>query len=364
MTKKKLFWQLMVALMLLVVGLGRSGGIAAAAPVSANGGTAVLAALRANSGTAVVTTGALNVRTGPGIAYNAFAVLFQGHTVTLLGRNSAGSWVQVRLSTGQTGWVHASLIQASVAISTLPVTETGAAPAPSTAVVTTGALNVRSGPGIGYGVVTVVRQGNVVTLIGRNSVSSWAQVRLAGGQVGWVNAALIQPNVALTSLPVTETAAPPAAGTGTVATGALNLRSGPAVNYAIVTTLQYGQTVTLLARNSASSWAQVRSAGGHVGWVHAAYLQTNVAISSLPVAGAPAATHTAIVATGTLNVRSGPGVGYAITSWVTQGQAVTLLGRNNASSWAQIRLANGHVGWVNAGFLQPSVSIGSLPVTW
>jgi uncharacterized protein YgiM (DUF1202 family) len=48
---------------------------------------------------------------------------------------------------------------------------------------------------------------------------------------------------------------------------------------------------------------------------------------------------------------------------VSQGSQLTLLGRNANSSWAQVRLATGHVGWVNTAFIRAGVPIGSLPVT-
>ncbi|MCB9445816.1 MAG: SH3 domain-containing protein, partial [Ardenticatenaceae bacterium] len=107
--------------------------------------------------TAVVNTGALNVRVGPSIGYKVVAVAYRGHVVALLGRNSAATWAKVRLFNGQEGWVNASLIDPSVAISSLPVADTPVLT--PMAAVATGALNVRSGPGIGYGSTAVLAFG-------------------------------------------------------------------------------------------------------------------------------------------------------------------------------------------------------------
>jgi uncharacterized protein YgiM (DUF1202 family) len=350
-------------LFLLVTSLALASPRPQAVAAAATGHESVVAALASSQSTAVVTTGALNVRSGPGLTFSRVTVIQQGHVVTLLGRNANASWAQVRTAAGVTGWVNASFIQPAVALTTLPVTDT--TPVAPTAMVITGALNVRSGPGVGYAILHVVRHGDTVTLLGRNGAGSWAQARLATGQVGWLNAALIQPSVPITTLAVIEVAPGTALPLATVVTGALNVRSGPGVNFGVITALQSGQQAPLLGRDGTGAWVQIRLATWQAGWVHANYIQAPVAISSLPVVtttgAAPAATAT--IATWALNVRTGPGVNFGIVTAVRQGQQVTLLGRNAAATWVQVRLATGQTGWVNAHFIQPSVGIGTLPVT-
>jgi dipeptidyl aminopeptidase/acylaminoacyl peptidase len=48
------------------------------------------------------------------------------------------------------------------------------------------ALNVRSGPGVGYAIIAGLRQGDTVDVIGRHSASGWWQVELNAGGAGWV----------------------------------------------------------------------------------------------------------------------------------------------------------------------------------
>lgn len=67
--------------------------------------------------------------------------------------------------------------------------------------------------------------------------------------------------------------------------------------------------------------------------------------------------------TTTLNVRSGPGTEYGIVQTIGLNQLVGLIGRNNASTWVQIRLVSGTVGWVNTSYIRANVALGSLPVT-
>lgn len=47
------------------------------------------------------------------------------------------------------------------------------------------ALNVRSGPDTTYGVITALRNGDSITVLGQDEVGEWIYVRLADGRVGW-----------------------------------------------------------------------------------------------------------------------------------------------------------------------------------
>ena len=140
--------------------------------------------------TAIVTTGNLNIRTGPGASFSTITSVPYGTTLTLVGRNADGTWVKVRTSSGQEGWANASYLTTSVPVSSLPIVDGSTGTGTPTAVVTTGALNVRSGSGPSYSSVTVVYQGSPLTLIGRNADSSWVKVRTPNGTEGWVNATL------------------------------------------------------------------------------------------------------------------------------------------------------------------------------
>lgn len=54
--------------------------------------------------------------------------------------------------------------------------------------------NVRNGPGLGYGIIGGLDTGEKVTLIGRNSASSWLQIEMADETEGWVFAQLLTVN--------------------------------------------------------------------------------------------------------------------------------------------------------------------------
>ena len=160
---------------------------------------------------------------------------------------------------------------------------------PGTATVTSHRLNVRTGPGVNFPSFTRLSNGNIVALTGfRNGDATWVQIVTPTGTAGWVSALYVQTSIPISSLtPITGTTPvppPPTGASGTVNTGALNVRTGPAANYPVITTLDNGTVVTLLARDATSTWVKVILRDGRQGWVNASFMILNVPISSLPVA--------------------------------------------------------------------------------
>jgi uncharacterized protein YraI len=62
----------------------------------------------------------LNLREGPGEAYNVIGRLSPGQIVEMLGRSTEGYWVQVRLTSGVVGWVYSRYLSATYPITYLP----------------------------------------------------------------------------------------------------------------------------------------------------------------------------------------------------------------------------------------------------
>lgn len=69
----------------------------------------------------------------------------------------------------------------------------------------------------------------------------------------------------------------------------LNVRSGPGMEYGILTQVREGERHVVQARNEAGGWLQIELADGRTGWVGASYVQLSAALAGLPVAAAPAA---------------------------------------------------------------------------
>lgn len=191
---------------------------------------------------------------------------------------------------------HAEIRLNWVQISSAPAPTPTPVPTPPasglTATVVTGALNMRSGPGIEHGVITSVSYGTQVGLTGyRNAAANWVQVRLADGRQGWMNAGYLRSSTPISSLAVID-APPPATGgpTGQTATVVnathLNVRSGPGVTSNVVTVIARGDVVELAGyRNANATWVKIKLANGVQGWVNAYYLQSSFPFANLTVGG-------------------------------------------------------------------------------
>jgi uncharacterized protein YraI len=252
---------------------------------------ALVAPVAAQQSGMIVNASRVNLRSGPGAGFPSLAQLEFGQLVTPISRNSDGSWVQVQLIGGLTGWVNARYLQSSIAVGSLPVTQqTGSI----NAAVTSSFLNVRSGPGANFPIVGRLAYGAALNLVGRNTESSWAQVSVPGGVQGWVSTRYIAASVLIDSLPVTSNTGvssgfpqpvPSGGQTGTVTSRGLSVRYGPGLGYGRFTIARQGEGVSLIGRNGDGTWLLVQLANGLTGWVNSGFIFTSFPIFSLEVRG-------------------------------------------------------------------------------
>jgi uncharacterized protein YraI len=122
-------------------------------------------------------------------------------------------------------------------------------------------LNVRSGPGTGYSVISSLPNGSAFGTTGRYS-GGWVQ-RSAGG---WVSTAYTSTGSGSSSGGSSGSSSP---ATLVVSTSGnpLNIRSGPGTGYSVIGSLANGTTVTLASQSG--NWIHVVSGG----WVSADYLK-------------------------------------------------------------------------------------------
>jgi uncharacterized protein YgiM (DUF1202 family) len=71
----------------------------------------------------------------------------------------------------------------------------------------------------------------------------------------------------------------------------------------------------------------------------------------------------ASVKTGSLNVRTGPGMQYGSIAALPFGFGVNMVARNSAGNWIQIALTNGVTGWVNVNYIFTQYPTNVLPVS-
>ncbi len=122
----------------------------------------------------------VNVRTGPGTGYSLAGSLPVGHPITVIGKS--GKWYHIRSDYGValTGYVKMDFVTQTYT-TPLPTTTPDGAPTGNTMTVVTEngePVNMRSGPGTGYSIVTRVPNGDTVTVL--RVEGNWARVYYNG----------------------------------------------------------------------------------------------------------------------------------------------------------------------------------------
>lgn len=227
-------------------------------------------------------------------------------------------------------------------------------------------LNVRSGPSTQHQILTVLPYGTQIYLIGRSTPGNWLQIRQYNGQQGWVMTQYVSaPQEVINSLPVTDTHQIPGDPVGYVLSPRLNVRMGPGYNQPIIGQLWQGEQVPLVGRNANSAWLQISLPSGGKGWVAAQYIRSTVPIYNLPVVDGgtvPPPNYMGVVTVPSLNVRSGPGLNNPIITRLSQGNSITILGRDYSGNWFKVSLYDGTTGWVMARYVQIDIPVTSLQV--
>jgi LysM repeat protein len=152
----------LILLLALVVGL-----VVPALEVAAQAGSA-----------AAVNTGTLNIRTGPGVIFAIVGKLAYNEQVTLIGKASSGTWVQIRTVGGSVGWVNSIHIRTYADYNLLPVTfDTSIIVPPQTVPPPNG---VPGGSNGGTNVY-VVKAGDTLQIIARRYGTTWQAIAAANG---------------------------------------------------------------------------------------------------------------------------------------------------------------------------------------
>jgi LysM repeat protein len=271
--------------------------------------------------TALVTCSSDDVKTAPDIYAQTIATYYQNQTVTVTGERTAdGIWARVVLPDGRLGWMKVVCVAGTPEQPAPPSVPTG-----HTVRINTGALNVRTGPGWWYPIITRFFRGTILPLGQfRNADASWVQVIIPSGQTGWVNASYVISSVPISSLPVFGAPTPTTVFVGPGAT----IFSGPSWFHAVITTYPHGTTLTLGSfRTADNQWVQVVLPDGRTGWVATSYALTDFPIHTLPIFG------------GTTPPPTQPP---AVRTHVVQaGENLYRIGLRYGVSWPKIAAANG-----------------------
>ncbi len=127
------------------------------------------------------------------------------------------------------------------------------------------------------------------------------------------------------------------------ATAQVNMRSGPGTSHNVVTVLSQKQQVTATG-NTSGNWYEV-TAGSRTGWVFKDYLSAVATSTSAVQSG----TKGSVTTTGSVNVRTGPGLEHSVVATVARGTTLQTTGEKTAE-WTQV-IHDGKAQWMFSQFL-------------
>lgn len=154
--------------------------------------------------------------------------------------------------------------------------------------VTLGPVNMRTAPSTDAGVIIQVQTGERMTILGKNPAGDWYHVRRASGETGWMFAELLGGQVGEIGNVYLETPQPLQRlgdlgfKARVIAPNGITLRSAPDLGFSPLTSLPFGQDVTLMARSPYSPWVKI-DASGTIGWAPLIGLETRAIVDAIPV---------------------------------------------------------------------------------
>ena len=242
--------------------LNRKIAIGVSVPVMALALSATASFANSNEGT--VTADALNVRSGPSTSYGITTKLYKGDKVEIL--ETSNGWHKIKASNGKIGWVSGDYIKVSSGSTSQPSTST------TKATVTATSLNVRSGAGTSYSVITKLSKGTVVDVL-ESASNGWKKVKTSNGTTGWVSGSYLTTGVV--EYTSTDNSTSQTSYKATVNTDSLNMRKGAGTSYSVITKLSNGTVVDVL-ESASNGWKKIKTSNGTIGWVSGSYLANGV----------------------------------------------------------------------------------------
>ena len=319
----------------------------------------------------------LFVRSGPGVANSVVGGLTAGARVEILEQKAVGGTIWGRT---KTGWISLSYVTLDKKDEQAPEQKPEekpeeTTPAPETpkttgkVKLTSGSLNVRSGPSTGYTVVGSYANGAAVTILEQKTVGT---VNWGRTDKGWICMTYVKLDETKVEEPKPEVkpeepkpeepkpeekpAETPSqttseAGTVSLTSGCLRIRSGAGTNNAIVGNLYNGAKVTITERKTVggTQWGKMDK-----GWICLDYVKFSTNSSSENNNSNTGNTgsvenNTEKPVNGKVNVsdylciRNGAGTNYTVVGYYTKGNEVTITEQKNVggTKWGRT-----NKGWI------------------
>lgn len=198
--------------------------------------------------------------------------------------------------------------------------------------INTNSLNIRSGPGLTYSITGSLKMGSRAEVI--SASGDWLEVRMDSGS-GWIAAWLVK----------NDDIAKTVNGTAVSKVDALNIRTEPTLNAAVIGKMNAGEKAVITGRTG--EWASI-SRNGTDGWIHTDYITEIAEISSEVNTVNPDPVNTTAdkftVAVDVLNVRKDPGLSSKVMTQIRKDESFPI--ETIDGNWVRISLGKDKSGWV------------------
>lgn len=213
-------------------------------------------------GKVVLSSGRLNVRSGPGTTYSVVGSLAAGTAVEITERKQVGTAVWGKISNG---WICMDYVRLDTDIPAETETVSGVVSASGSQ------LRVRTGPGMSYGIAAYLNDGAAVQILERKTVNGTVWGRISTGWIS-MNYVKLTTETPKPSTPENDSgsAEQPKTGVITLTSGWLNVRSGAGTNHSVVGSLGNGARVTILETKTVNgtTWGRISN-----GWISMDYVK-------------------------------------------------------------------------------------------
>jgi len=224
-------------------------------------------------------------------------------------------------------WILAIILFASIVCEVPTISAKG-----ETIIINTKSLNVRSGPGLTYPVAGSMKKGERAEVI--STTGDWHEIKFGTG-TGWIASWLV----------VNEGATKQSAMTAVSKVNALNIRTEPSLNAAVIGQMNAGEEAAMTGRQG--EWVSI-SKNGVDGWVHTDYI-TEIQQSEK---GQPGTVHKPeakspeqfTVSVDALNVRKAPDLSSKRVGSIRKGESYPV--EETDGNWVRLSLGKKSSGWV------------------
>ncbi|MEG2193160.1 MAG: SH3 domain-containing protein [Terrisporobacter sp.] len=212
----------------------------------------------ANENVGIVTANVLNVRSGPSTKNRVLGGVTKGQKIEII--SSSNGWHKIKYSNKE-AWVSGQYVSTNSS----STTSTGKKLISSTN------LNVRNGGSTSYSVISYIKKGEAVEMLGTSN-TGWYKVKLSNGKIGYAS------NKYLKEINNNNNNSNNNENTSTIKTlyskTNLNVRKGPSTNYGVIGNLRKGSSVEVIEYTN-NSWYKVKLSNGKIGYCSSSYLSTN-----------------------------------------------------------------------------------------